>query len=270
MANRSKVAVCLIARMESTRLPRKVLADVAGKPMLYRLMERMQTCENIDDIVLCTADTPANQELMTAAKDWGVPAIAGSELDVLGRVLEGAAKVGADHLIRVTGDNICTDPTYLDKLIEAHLEQGAAYSRVNNLPIGMTAEVLAVTAAKRLHNEITDPEQTEYMILYAFDPDRYECVVLNAAEAHHRPNYTLSIDVPAEMRMANALFEAFDPTSIGPNIDQIIHWLDTHPDVRVSLANDAEIRMPYGKTISYGGFKDLMNERASRATLMQS
>jgi spore coat polysaccharide biosynthesis protein SpsF len=263
--SQSKVVACVIARMESVRLPRKVLADVAGQPMLKRLVDRLKTCSRIDSVVVCTADTPANRELVTCAEGWGVPAFVGSELDVLGRILGGAEMLDAEHLIRVTGDNVCTDPTYLDALIEQHVKHDASYSRAANLPLGMTGEVMRYDMAKALHAELTDPEQTEYMILYTFNPDRHPCVVIEAAPKHRRPNYTLSIDVPAELAMADALFRAFPEKPLGPNIDEIVDWLDAHPEQCVELGDEAVIRMPHGKSISYAEFRKMFDERGDKS-----
>lgn len=263
--SRPKVVACVIARIESVRLPRKVLADVAGQPMLKRLVDRLKTCSRVDSIVVCTADTPANQELVKASKSWDVPAFVGPELDVLARVIGGAEMMGGDHLIRVTGDNVCTDPTYLDALIEQHLKHEASYSRVANLPLGMTGEVMRLDMAKALHTELKDPEQTEYMVLYAFDPDRHPCVVIEAAPSHRRPNYTLSIDVPSELAMADALFRAFADKPLGPNVDEIIQWLDAHPAYRIELDDNAAIRMPHGKTMSYGEFRKMFDGRGDKA-----
>ncbi len=260
-----KVVACIASRIESSRLPEKVLAPINGIEMNNLLIQRLKTCKNIDAIVLCTADTPANDILVTKAKEWGVPSFKGAETDVLKRFIGAGDAHDATHIIRVTGDNVFTDPMYLDRLIAKHIEHDAEYGRVNNLPLGFTGEVMTLDMAKRLHASLEDAEQTEYMVLYAYNPEKYRCLVLEAEAAHRRPYYAISIDVPADLELVQKIMADFPTTPTSPSIDQIVHWLDTHPHDRNEFTDATPIRMPYGKMITYKEFMTLMNDRASLA-----
>jgi len=55
------------ARLASTRLPRKVLAELCGKPLIQHVWERVSQAKNIDDVIIAT-DAP---EVMQAAVGWG-------------------------------------------------------------------------------------------------------------------------------------------------------------------------------------------------------
>lgn len=266
----TKVIACIASRMESTRLPEKVLADVNGKPMNEWLVNRLKTCKSIDEIIICTTDTEKNEALVQEAKKWNIKSFKGSENDVLKRFIDAGDQYNATHIIRVTGDNIFTDPEYLDQQIQEHIDSNAEYSRVNNLPLGFTGEVMNLEMAKNLHASLEDSEQTEYMVLYAYNPEKYNCLVLEAKPEHKRPYYAITIDTPTDLELVRNIFDDFKEEPTGPSIDQIINWLDEHQDKRIELSDDTPIRMPYGKMITYSEFMALMNKRADIARGKQS
>lgn len=57
-----KSVVAVPARLQSSRLPNKVLADIGGKPMIQRVLERCREASSVDAVVLCT-DSSQLQEL---------------------------------------------------------------------------------------------------------------------------------------------------------------------------------------------------------------
>ena len=106
--------VIVQARMTSTRLPGKVLADVAGKPMLERQLERLARCDHADEIALAITTNPDDDPLAELAERLGYGVHRGSEHDVLTRYAEAAAKFRADVVVRVTSDCPLIDPEQTD------------------------------------------------------------------------------------------------------------------------------------------------------------
>src|SRR5262245_9344466 len=98
------------ARMTSTRLPGKVLMDVAGRPMLERQLQRLMRCSRVDDVVLAVTTNPDDEPLLTLARRLGVRWFRGSEHDVLSRCRGAAREADADLVVRVTADCPLIDP----------------------------------------------------------------------------------------------------------------------------------------------------------------
>ncbi len=71
--------------MGSTRLPGKSMMDLAGKPLIYRILERVIRCKMPDKVILAIPDTFENNSLFDVAKSLGVTVFSGSENDVLER-----------------------------------------------------------------------------------------------------------------------------------------------------------------------------------------
>ena len=64
------VAIILQARMGSSRLPGKVLADLCGRPLISFLIERLRRCELVDEIILATTSLSEDDVLMNWVVLW--------------------------------------------------------------------------------------------------------------------------------------------------------------------------------------------------------
>ncbi len=116
-----KIVLIIQARMASTRLPGKSMMPLAGKPLVFRMVERLKKCKNIDEIVIAIPDTPKEQVLIELAQELDVSSFQGSLLDVRDRYLRSAKQFDADYVVRIPADNPIPDANEIDKLIEFHL-----------------------------------------------------------------------------------------------------------------------------------------------------
>ena len=119
--------VAVPARLQSSRLPNKVLADIGGKPMIQRVLERCRESSTVEAVVLCT-DSPQLQQL---AEGWGFPVLmtaascsSGSEriASVAGQLMALASKEDAvaeqTAVINVQGDQPFIDPAVIDAMVD--------------------------------------------------------------------------------------------------------------------------------------------------------
>jgi spore coat polysaccharide biosynthesis protein SpsF len=270
MAQRKKVIACVPARLESTRLPGKVLMDMHGYPMNQWLVERLKSCEMIDEIVMCTPTNENNKKIRDAADSWGVKHNDQTNDDILAGFLHAADTYDGDIILRVTGDNIYTDPQYLDVLVKAHIDTQAEYSRIECLPVGVTAEAMSIDMARHLHRTVTDPNETNYMLLYSFNPDVYKCCVVEPLARHNRPFYSLTVDTQEDWDLVETIIAETKADKWGPDIDQIIEWLDNNPDKRKQISPETEFKIPYGKTRSYQLFLDDFAAKKLKSTVVQA
>jgi 3-deoxy-manno-octulosonate cytidylyltransferase (CMP-KDO synthetase) len=103
------------ARLASTRLPRKVLADICGKSLIQHVWERVKRAQCVDSVVVVTDST----DVMRAVESWGGEALwtspdyqSGTE-----RVASVLHEVQADLVLNVQGDEPLLDPAMLDALV---------------------------------------------------------------------------------------------------------------------------------------------------------
>ena len=117
-----KIVACIEARYSSTRLPGKMLADIEGKPLLVRVIDRVKKSKNVDEIIIATSTNILDKKISDIAKSSNVKYFTGSEFDVLDRVVQANKSVKADVVVEICGDCPLIDPILIDKAIQTFLE----------------------------------------------------------------------------------------------------------------------------------------------------
>ncbi|MDG1144554.1 MAG: NTP transferase domain-containing protein [Burkholderiales bacterium] len=263
--NKNCVVACIIVRLKSTRLPQKALADLDGKPMLLRLIERIKTSRLVTKIVICTSNNPEDAPLLELAQKWGVEAFAGHELNVLSRLIAVAESTDADAVLRITGDNPFTDAKNIDEMIMRHFERSADYTRTNHLPLGVTAEVMSRDMLPRLHDMMPNPNETEYMSFFSFNPKFFRCEVLMPSALVDRPFYSLTVDYPEELEAARILYNSLAHKGDIPALEDVVSIMDTDPRFK-EVDPEFLIKKPNGEVITYGALIDELDCLARQAS----
>ena len=112
----SMKAIAIIpARLQSTRLPRKILREIAGKPMLARVYEAARACKQLEDVIVATD----SEEIMALCRQNGWRALMTSAEHRSGtdRVHEVAKMIVADVYVNVQGDEPLARPEHIDALL---------------------------------------------------------------------------------------------------------------------------------------------------------
>ena len=109
-----KTAAVIQARMGSERLPGKVLQDIAGKPMIDRVVERVQRCLSIDGVIVATSTNASDDHLAEHCRGLGVQVVRGSENDVVSRYALAAEKFRCEFVVGMTADCPLVDPDIVD------------------------------------------------------------------------------------------------------------------------------------------------------------
>jgi spore coat polysaccharide biosynthesis protein SpsF len=164
--------------MSSRRLPGKVLAPVAGRPMIERQIERIKYATRIDRLVVATSSGSDDDAIAALCDEMGQPCFRGSLDDVLDR-FAGALDVHgpADHVVRLTADCPLIDWTVIDRCIDEHVAGGADYTSnaiERTFPDGLDVEVLRAQALRVANAEARDRESREHVTPFVYSkPDRF-------------------------------------------------------------------------------------------------
>ena len=110
-----KYLVMIQARCGSSRLPNKVLKDIAGKTDLQWVIERVRRSRLIDEVMVVTSIDKNNLPLIRLCTELGVRVFVGSENDVLDRYYQAARLLQPEYVVRITADCPLFDWRYLDK-----------------------------------------------------------------------------------------------------------------------------------------------------------
>lgn len=116
--------------MSSTRLPKKSLMDVCGKPLIWHVVERAKHSKSANIAVLATTSDASDDQIYDYAVKNSIVVFRGDLNDVLDRYYQAAKKFNADIVVRITGDSPLVDPALIDVAVDT-LNSGA-YDYVSN------------------------------------------------------------------------------------------------------------------------------------------
>lgn len=226
-----RTGICIVARLASTRVPRKVLADIAGSPMLVRLIRHIRRSRYADVIVLCTSTHPDDRPLLDVADGEGIPWITGPEKNVLQRFDSAIARFDLTTTVRVTGDNPLTDPEVMDELIARHHAERAEYTYTPDPPRGTRCEVIAATTIRALLARASDPDSSEYMTDMLRRPDVFRVIAHRVSNrSWARPDYRLTVDTFEDLALVTAVYSHFGGRD-DMALAEVTALLDARPDL---------------------------------------
>ena len=155
------------ARAGSTRFPGKVLAPIAGTPMLSLVLRRARAVSCAEEVVLATTTLPMDDPLVAIASSLGIRTVRGSETDVLARYQQAALETGATTIVRLTGDNPLNQPDVVDEVFKALESNNADYAanvHPRTFPKGLDVEVVRADALEAAAREAIDPYEREHVM----------------------------------------------------------------------------------------------------------
>ncbi|MGM0710735.1 glycosyltransferase family protein [Brevibacillus parabrevis] len=185
-----KIAI-IQARLGSTRLPSKVMLDLAGKTVLARVISRVRRIKGLDEVVIATSDRLEDDIIATEAGRLEVPVYRGSLENVLSRYYYAAKECKADVIMRVTSDCPLICPEISEKVLEHFHPETLDYSsnvQERTYPRGLDTEVFSFDALHRCFVEAETDSQKEHVTQYINDNPkdfRYDSVYDSSKDMSH-------------------------------------------------------------------------------------
>jgi spore coat polysaccharide biosynthesis protein SpsF len=234
-----KIVATIEARMNSNRLPGKVLMDIGGISSLACQIQRMRKSRLITDIVLATTVNSSDDELDKFADDNGVIIFRGSENDVMSRILGAAKSCGGDLLVQTTGDCPLIDATIIDKVIKVFLDAQGRYDFVSNeiirsYPIGLDCRVFPIDVLARADRLCNDPMHRMHGSTYIYHGEGKRYFVSKnvlAPENINYPDYRWTLDESADLEFLRAVLHEFEARITEFTAIDLMNFLNEHPDV---------------------------------------
>jgi spore coat polysaccharide biosynthesis protein SpsF len=226
------------ARMGSRRLPGKVLLDIAGQPMLARVVARTRQAKTVDLVIVATTTEPDDDPVAGFCSQNGILCYRGSLHDVLDRYYRAARAFdacGEDAVIvRITADCPLIDPQVIDKTVEAFLgvqrehlhgispsarrvKPGTPYDFAANrlpppwgrtYPIGLDTEVCTFQALETAWREAREPHQREHVMPFFYDhQERFRILLVDHEEDFGALRWT--VDTPEDLKLVRQIYARF-------------------------------------------------------------
>jgi spore coat polysaccharide biosynthesis protein SpsF len=228
------VVTIIQSRMGSTRLPGKVLLDLAGEPMLTRIVNRVQRAETVNSIVIATTPSQADESILhlCTLKNWHC--FRGSENDVLDRYYQAAKKHHADVIVRITADCPLIEPTVIDQVVQSFLECQPEVDYASNIlsprtfPRGLDTEVFSFAALEKTWQQaMGDPGWREHVTSYIYShPDQFHLRRFTSQVDYSHLRWT--VDTPEDLAFVRNVYEYFRNDEFSWR--DVLSLLELHPE----------------------------------------
>jgi len=208
------VIAIIQARMGSTRLPGKVLMDLAGEPMLARVYNRVRRAKKIDDIVIATTKEREDDPLESLCSTEGWRWFRGDRDDVLDRYYRAATEVGADVIVRITSDCPLIDPAVIDRVVDGFIGEEEQPDYVSNIfptrtyPRGLDTEAIGYGALELSWKEEVEMRYREHVTQYIQrHPHLFR--IRSIASSTDLSDHRWTVDTPEDLRFIRTIYDHF-------------------------------------------------------------
>ncbi|KFM20896.1 Spore coat polysaccharide biosynthesis protein SpsF [Marine Group I thaumarchaeote SCGC AAA799-D07] len=222
------------ARMQSVRLPGKVLLPLEGKPVLWHIFFRLAKSKLIDDICISTSTNPIDDKIEKFAHKYGIKIFRGSKENLVKRHLDAAKKFDADVIVRITGDCPLVDPQIVDEVIEVYLKDKkldfVSNTKTKTYPIGLDVEVFPVKTLEKIFSISEDPIFYEYFISnYIFEnPSIFKSKGISL----NNPNMLRwTLDYPEDYMLFKKIFGELYLDDKIFHMDDVLNFLEEHIEI---------------------------------------
>jgi spore coat polysaccharide biosynthesis protein SpsF len=201
------VTAIIQARMNSTRLPGKAMMNLAGRPLLHHVFERILSTTGVDRVVLATCEEEKSGQLIRLAESMGIDVFIGSRDNVLERFWQASEKFGGDLIMRATGDNPFTDPGYAALTIQAMIASGADLCYFPDLPLGTGVGMVTKSALDQAYRLSDKPHQLEHVTPYIREhPEQFNLLVRDIGIVIPFTKLRLTVDTSEDYQLAQTIY----------------------------------------------------------------
>jgi len=219
-----KIGAIIQARMSSQRLPGKVLCEVNGKPILQYLLERLESCKDLDLIVVATSRDETDDPIERFCKGYGIECFRGPLLNVAERFKEILERDKLDIFVRVSGDSPLLDPCLIEYGMDIILNGN--YDIVTNVlqrtyPVGQSVEIIRTDTYCTAYELMQGKEELEHVTKYFYkNRDAYK--ICNFESGKDYGGIRLAIDTKEDMNTFKGIISKMKKPHLEYKLEDIL------------------------------------------------
>ena len=203
------------ARMTSSRLPGKMMLDIAGKPNLQRVIERTQSSQLIDGVVIAFTTNKEDDCLEEFCITHNYEYFRGSENDVLDRIIKAARITNTDVVVELTSDCPLIWYRHIDYLIDWHMQDYPNFDMTTNIekrtfPRGFDIRIVNIESLERSQTEISNDVDRQHALTFMYlNPEgrkNYKVQNWSAPPGQNRPDIEVTLDEPDDLLLINFIY----------------------------------------------------------------
>jgi spore coat polysaccharide biosynthesis protein SpsF len=252
-----KYLAIIQARCGSSRLPGKVMKDLAGKAVIERMVERVRKSKKIDEVIVATSIADNNFPLIELCARRCFLLFVGSEKDVLDRYYQAAKLFNPEYVIRLTADCPLIDYHFIDQMIECMVPKtDYANTDEQTFPVGLGAEIVKFSVLEQIWRDAKLRSEREHVTLFIpNNRSRYEIQTLKFP-IDGASDKRLTLDHPEDYELISIIYDHFAKLGLQDDFytKEILEFLEANPELlkinshidrleglKISLANDGSV-----------------------------
>lgn len=248
----TKIDIFIPVRLGNTRLPSKALKIFNNKPLLFYLLQRLKKTKKIRNIVVCTTENPSDDLLVDFLTKNNYDVFRGSEKDILKRFFDASKQFKSDFIINVDGDDIYTDPNYIEKLIDKFEETNADFVDMEGFPFGFRSIGFTKTALEKICTlKTTENTETGYRDFFVNNTS-----IIKQKLIYKNPfpkNLRFSLDYPQDFELAKIVFNKLGNDF---HLEDLINLFNKEPELlKITDGLDELWNKHYTKNLASFSFK---------------
>jgi spore coat polysaccharide biosynthesis protein SpsF (cytidylyltransferase family) len=208
-----KLVAVVQARMDSKRLPEKVMLPLAGYPVIWHIFSRLKKLSVFSDFVLATSEDKTNNNLVSYSKDVLKVKVfrALSENDICSRLYGAAKLANADSILKINADCPIVDLNVLSLLIDAY-KNDSQLDYISNkfkwtFPKGMSVEIISMSALTYCHKHVSNKRDRE-LIADWIKNDKYSIFKKTSiVSSQDYGKYNWMLDTPEDYTYLKHVFD---------------------------------------------------------------
>ncbi len=223
------------ARMGSTRLPGKVLKQLADRPVLLHVVSRLRACPRLDEIVVATTGHPRDDVIAELCRRQGIACFRGRETDVLDRYYRAAAAAAAAVVVRITADCPLLDPYLVARMLDRFAAAQPQVAYLSNtlkrtFPRGLDVEIFTFAALERAWREAESPAEREHVTPYIYrHPEIFP--LLNYENDVDLSAHRWTLDTPEDWQLLTAVYRQLYRPGRPPGTEEVLALLERQPQL---------------------------------------
>jgi len=196
-----KILQLIQARLNSSRLPNKVLTEINGLPLLEYLINRLINTNGKSCVAIATSNMTQDDMIEKFCIKHNLFCFRGDLEDVSKRMLDAAKHFKTDAFVRINGDSPLIDPAIVYRAVDIFLN--GDYDLVTNtfprsFPVGQSVEVIRTNTFTKVYQKMTQPEEFEHVSKYFYNhPNDFK--IHNFKNDRDLSYYRLVVDTPEDL-----------------------------------------------------------------------
>lgn len=220
------------ARVGSKRFPKKVLAKIEKKPMIWHVIERIKEIRGVKQVILVSTRNPKDKILHTIAKNSNIKSFKGKTCDVLDRFYNCAIEFDADPIIRITGDCPLIDSTIIKKMLDQYMKNN--YDYLTNtfpptFPDGLDVEIFSFKTLEKMVRKAKLPSEKEHVTSYIRNhPNEFK--IFNYENPKNLSRFRWTVDEERDLTFVRIIYKKMKP-KMSFSMQDVIKIISKFPEI---------------------------------------